>query len=60
MTTIEVSDEVLKRLKTAKDTIQKNFNIKMRMPDIMDHLVKNPDDIVETVFQSIQKKRNGR
>lgn len=56
LTTVEVSDEVLRRLKTAKYILQKNFNIKMRMSDIMDHLVKSPDDIVDAVFQSIQKK----
>ena len=56
LTTVEVSDEALKCLKVAKDVLQKNFNIKMRMSDIMDHLVTSPDDMVERIFQSIHKK----
>ena len=56
LTTVEVSDEALKCLKAAKDVLQKNFNIKMRMSDIMDHFVTSPDDMVERIFQSIHKK----
>lgn len=53
-TTVEVDEETLEILKDARDIIQKKFNVKMRMPDIMRHLVKNKEDIVERVSQSIK------
>jgi len=56
MTTVEVNEETLKRLKEARDIIQKKFNIKMRMPDMMNHLATSPEDIVEIVSRSINKK----
>ena len=56
MTTVEVDKETLKRLKEARDTIQKRFNIKIRMSDIMGHLVTTEEDIVERVSQSISQK----
>ena len=57
MTTVEVDDRTLKRLKDAREIIQKRFNIKMRMPDLMDHLVPPPEKIVEMVHQSIKDVR---
>lgn len=58
MTTVEVSEDALRRIKAAKDVIRKDFNIKMRMSDIMDHLVTSPDDMVERILESINKKMN--
>lgn len=56
MTTVEVDNETLKRLKEARDTIQKKFNIKIRMLDIMGHLATTKEDIVERVSKSINQK----
>lgn len=56
MTTVEVDTETLARLKTAKEMIRKRFNIKIRMLDIMSHLTTSPEDIVERVSISINKK----
>jgi hypothetical protein len=56
MTTVEVDEVTLKRLKEARDTIQKKFNIKIRMLDMMGHLVTTPEDIVETVSRSINQR----
>jgi hypothetical protein len=56
MTTVEVDTETLERLKTAKEMIRKRFNIKIRMLDIMSHLATSPEDIVERVSISINKK----
>lgn len=53
-TTIEVDEETLEYIKEARDILQKKFRIKMRMPEIMMHLVKNPEDVVERVSQSIK------
>jgi hypothetical protein len=56
MTTVEVDEATLKRLKEARDTIQKKFNMKIRMLDIMGHLATTKEEIVEMVSKSINKK----
>lgn len=58
MTTVEVDSETLKRLKEAKEMIQKKFNVKIRMLDIMGLLVTTPEDIVDIVSKSINQKSN--
>ena len=56
MTTVEISDQDLARLKDAREIIQKRFNIKMRMPDMMSHLLTSPEEIVDIISRSINKK----
>jgi len=53
-TTVEVDDETLEYLKEARDLLHKEFKIKMRMPEIMRHLVKSPEDVAERISQSIK------
>ncbi len=56
MTTVEVNEETLERLKEARELIKKKLDIKMRMPDMMSHLVQSPEEVYEIVSKSINKK----
>lgn len=54
-TTVEISDDAHSRLKKARDLIYEKYRIQMRMPDLMEHIICDPNDLMNSVMDSINK-----
>ena len=57
-TTVEIHETAHVRLKRARDIILQKYKMQMRMPDLMEHYVLEPEEIVDIVMKSINKSIN--